>query len=70
MERARKSYKKLKKTTTGAFKKLGLKKNIESAERHFEVIKKFGRFPHRNIVLNRISSLKEIEFLKTPGSKF
>ena len=52
------------------FKKLGLKKNIESAERHFEVIKKFGRFPHRNIVLNRISSLKEIEFLKTPGSKF
>ncbi len=52
------------------FKKLGLKKNIESAERHFEVIKKFGRFPHRNIILNRISSLKEIEFLKTPGSKF
>ena len=43
---------------------------LESAERHYEVIKKFGRFPHRNVILNRASNLEEKEFLKTPGSKF
>ena len=58
------------KVSLNLFQKLGIKKNIESAERHYKVIEKFGRFPHRNIPLNRISSSEEKEFLKTPSSKF
>jgi uncharacterized protein (DUF924 family) len=38
--------------------------------RHREIIKRFGRYPHRNAILGRISSPEEIEFLKTPGSSF
>ena len=52
------------------FKKLGLKKNIKSALRHYDVIQKFGRFPHRNIILNRKSTVEEKEFLSKPGSRF
>jgi uncharacterized protein (DUF924 family) len=37
---------------------------------HYDIIKKFGRFPHRNKILNRPSTPEEIEFLKKPGSSF
>ena len=40
------------------------------AVRHWEIIRRFGRFPHRNEVLGRASTPQEIEFLKTPGSGF
>lgn len=40
------------------------------AVRHLEVIEQFGRFPHRNQLLNRASTPEEIEFLKQPGSSF
>ncbi|RMF27197.1 MAG: DUF924 domain-containing protein [Cyanobacteria bacterium J083] len=43
---------------------------IDYARRHLEVIKRFGRFPHRNKILGRASTPAEIEFLKTPGSRF
>ena len=52
------------------FKKLGFKKNIKSALRHYDVIQKFGRFPHRNTILNRKSTVEEKEFLSKPGSRF
>ena len=35
------------------------------AQRHFEPVEKFGRFPHRNEILGRESTEEEIEFLKT-----
>ena len=38
----------------------GIKKSWND---HTKVIKKFGRYPHRNIVLNRQSTNKEIKFL-------
>lgn len=38
--------------------------------RHQEIIKRFGRFPHRNSILIRESTKEEIEFLKTPFSSF
>jgi uncharacterized protein (DUF924 family) len=38
--------------------------------RHHEIVKRFGRFPHRNAVLGRQSTPAEIEFLKQPGSSF
>lgn len=40
------------------------------AERHREIIDRFGRFPHRNEALGRPSTPDEIEFLKQPGSGF
>ena len=40
------------------------------AEMHYVIIKRFGRFPHRNEVLGRESTPEEIEFLKQPGSSF
>ena len=40
------------------------------AERHLDIIRRFGRFPHRNDVLGRESTAAEIEFLKLPGSRF
>lgn len=37
---------------------------------HKAVIDRFGRYPHRNVILGRSSTLEEIEFLKQPGSRF
>jgi uncharacterized protein (DUF924 family) len=43
---------------------------LDYAQRHREIIERFGRFPHRNRVLGRASTPQEIEFLKQPGSAF
>jgi len=40
------------------------------AKRHCAIIERFGRFPHRNAALGRVSTIDEIEFLKQPGSAF
>jgi uncharacterized protein (DUF924 family) len=40
------------------------------AMRHWEIVKRFGRFPHRNVALGRPGTAEEIEFLKQPGSGF
>lgn len=40
------------------------------AERHRDIIRRFGRFPHRNDILGRQSTSAEIEFLRLPGSRF
>jgi uncharacterized protein (DUF924 family) len=42
----------------------------EFADRHYYIINKFGRYPHRNLALGRISTKEEIEFLKKPNSSF
>lgn len=43
---------------------------LRYAERHREIIDRFGRFPHRNRLLGRDSTAEEIAFLQTPGSSF
>lgn len=43
---------------------------LDYAERHRDVIARFGRFPHRNAVLGRPSSDAESAFLAQPGSRF
>jgi uncharacterized protein (DUF924 family) len=43
---------------------------IASALRHREIIERFGRFPHRNQILGRVSTPEEEEFLEQPGSSF
>ncbi|WP_218044990.1 DUF924 family protein [Kiloniella spongiae] len=40
------------------------------AQKHEVIIRRFGRFPHRNQVLGRESTPEEIEFLQQPGSSF
>jgi uncharacterized protein (DUF924 family) len=40
------------------------------AEAHLVIIRRYGRFPHRNAALGRESTLEEAEFLKQPGSSF
>lgn len=49
---------------------LGDKEWTRYAMEHKAIIDRFGRFPHRNIVLNRPSSAEEIEFLKDPKKSF
>ena len=43
---------------------------LEWAQKHFVIIERFGRFPHRNAILGRASTAEELEFLKGPGSGF
>lgn len=38
--------------------------------KHKAIIDRFGRYPHRNAVLGRVSTAEEVEFLKQPGSSF
>jgi uncharacterized protein (DUF924 family) len=37
---------------------------------HRDIIRRFGRFPHRNAALGRPSTPEEVGFLKSPGSSF
>ena len=39
--------------------------NLKFAKEHRDIIKEFGRFPHRNKVLDRENTAEEAEFLKT-----
>ena len=52
------------------FENLGNQNNLDYAIKHREVIQRFGRFPHRNSILGRPSTIEETEFLKQPGSSF
>lgn len=40
------------------------------ARRHAEIVRRFGRFPHRNAILGRASTPEEAAFLEEPGSRF
>ena len=48
----------------------GIKENHDFELRHKAIIDRFGRYPHRNEILSRVSSPEEIEFLRQPGSSF
>lgn len=43
---------------------------LDFAIRHRDIIARFGRFPHRNAILGRVSTEAELAFLKEPGSSF
>ena len=43
---------------------------LEWAQRHRDVIVRFGRFPHRNAILGRVDTEAEIAFLAGSGSRF
>jgi uncharacterized protein (DUF924 family) len=52
----------------------GMAKNFASvlrfAELHRTIIAQFGRFPHRNTMLGRTSTLEEKQFLRDGGPRF
>ncbi len=43
---------------------------LDFADQHFQIIERFGRYPHRNDILGRESTDAEKEFLAQPGSSF
>lgn len=43
---------------------------LRAAQRHYDIIARFGRFPHRNEVLGRSSTAEEAAFLRETGSRF
>ena len=43
---------------------------LDFAQRHRDIIARFGRFPHRNALLGRASTPEEADFLGSPGSSF
>lgn len=47
------------------FTQLGDRENIGYAQRHKEIVDRFGRFPHRNEVLGRVSTPEELQFVAT-----
>jgi uncharacterized protein (DUF924 family) len=50
------------------FAELG--ESLDYAQQHAEIVFRFGRFPHRNAIPERESTLEEVEFLQQPGSSF
>lgn len=52
------------------FAQPGMENNLDFAIRHKAIIDRFGRYPHRNGVLDRASSAPEVAFLSEPGSSF
>ncbi len=49
------------------FRALGDAENLRYAEIHEDIIRRFGRFPHRNAVLGRTTTAEEHAFLKSGG---
>jgi len=47
------------------FEEAGLTDNLRFAKHHRDIIKKYGRFPHRNKILQRESSQDEINYLNS-----
>jgi uncharacterized protein (DUF924 family) len=43
---------------------------LDYAQRHRDIVARFGRFPHRNVILGRSSTAEETEFLQQPGTSF
>lgn len=58
------------KTSVALITSLGNEYWTRYAISHLEIIERFGRFPHRNAVLNRVSTPDEIEMLKDPTKSF
>lgn len=52
------------------FRELTPRENYEFELRHKSIVDRFGRYPHRNEILGRVSSPEEKAFLEQPGSRF
>nr|WP_259365113.1 DUF924 family protein [Psychrobacter sp. GP33] len=52
------------------FKQLNDPSTLDFAYTHQAIIEKFGRYPHRNAALNRVSTAAELALLQQPNSSF
>lgn len=52
------------------YRALGNANVLDFAQRHRDIIARFGRFPHRNAIVGRASTPEEVAFLQQPGSSF
>ena len=52
------------------FSQAGLESNYQFELKHKVILEQFGRYPHRNKILNRASSKEEMAFLQQPNSSF
>ncbi|MCB1796170.1 MAG: DUF924 domain-containing protein [Candidatus Competibacteraceae bacterium] len=48
------------------YQQAGLEENLRFAHHHRDLIRRFGRFPHRNTILGRESSPEEVAYLASP----
>ena len=48
----------------------GVQANLDFEIKHKNIIERFSRYPHRNIILGRQSTTEELEFLTQPNSSF
>lgn len=52
------------------FEHLGIASTLDFEYKHKAIIDKFGRYPHRNEILGRSSTVDELAFLQQPNSGF
>ncbi len=52
------------------FSQPGMEGTLAFEHRHKAIIDQFGRFPHRNAIMGRVSTPAELDFLQQPGSAF
>ena len=52
------------------FRMLGDDATLDYEMRHKAIVDKFGRYPHRNNILGRVSTPEEVAFLQEPNSSF
>jgi uncharacterized protein (DUF924 family) len=52
------------------FSQPGLEGSLSFERRHQAIIARFGRYPHRNGILGRVSTPEEVAFLAEPGTSF
>jgi uncharacterized protein (DUF924 family) len=50
------------------FAAAGLADNLRFARHHRDLVRRFGRFPHRNAILGRESTPRELEYLASKGA--
>lgn len=52
------------------FSQTGLENGLKFEIMHKNIIDRFGRYPHRNRILGRVSTPEELSFLQEKGSSF
>ena len=52
------------------FSQPGMEDTLRFELRHQAIIERFGRYPHRNAILDRSSTAQELAFLNEPGASF
>jgi uncharacterized protein (DUF924 family) len=54
----------------GALAHEGYAEPLVWAQRHAEVVARFGRYPHRNAAMGRVSTAEELDYMAQPGAGF